>query len=203
MTETVIATRSERKTPGWLPVALDYAPLLAFFASYRISGNVFTGTAIFMVAIVAAIIVAKWTIGRVSPMTWLSAILVIGFGGLTIYLHDEKFIQIKPTIIYALLGGLLLAGVLRGKALLKYVFQHGYNGLSERGWILLSRNWAIFFLAMAVFNEAIRFYYDFGTWLTIKVWGMSILSFLFAMANIPMLMKHGLGDDGGDGAKPS
>jgi intracellular septation protein len=190
-----------KKVPGWLPVALDYGPLLIFFATYKFSGDVFTATAVFMTAILVAIIIAKWKVGRVSPMTWLSAILVIGFGGLTLYLHDEKFIQIKPTIIYALLGGLLLAGVLRGKALLKYVFEHGYNGLTERGWLLLSRNWAFFFLAMALFNEGIRAYFDFGTWLTIKVWGMSIISGLFAMANIPMLMKNGLGDE--DVAKPA
>jgi intracellular septation protein len=186
-----------KKVPGWLPVALDYVPLLIFFATYKFSGDVFKATAIFMAAIVAAIIIGKWKVGRISPMTWLSAILVIGFGGLTLYLHDEKFIQIKPTIIYALLAGLLFAGLLRGKALLKYVFEHGYNGLSDRGWILLSRNWAIFFLAMALFNEVIRASFDFGTWLTIKVWGMSILSGLFAVANLPMLMKHGLGNEGG------
>ncbi|MFM9852889.1 MAG: septation protein IspZ [Sphingomonadaceae bacterium] len=190
-----------KKAAGWLPVALDYVPLLIFFATYKFTGDVFTGTAVFMVAIVAAIIIGKWQVGRVSPMTWLSAILVIGFGGLTLYMHDEKFIQIKPTIIYALLGGLLLAGVIRGKPFLKYVFEHGYNGLSERGWILLSRNWAVFFLAMAIFNEAVRATFDFGTWLTIKVWGMSILSGLFAVANLPMLMKHGLGAE--DVAKPA
>ena len=185
-----------KKAPGWLPIALDYGPLIAFFAAYKISGSIILGTGVFMAAIIIAVIISKLKVGRVSPMMWLSAILVVGFGGLTIYLGDPKFIQIKPTIVYVLLAGLLFGGMLRGKALLKYVLEHGYNGLTDKGWMALSRNWAWFFLAMAVFNEAIRAYFDFDTWLTIKVWGVSILSGVFAIANIPMLMKHGLGDEG-------
>lgn len=183
--------------PSWLPAALDYAPLLVFFAAYKMLG-VFAGTAIFMVAIVTAIVIAKWKVGRVSPMMWLSAVLVVGFGGLTIWFHDERFIQIKPTIIYLLLSGLLFAGLTRGKPLLKYVLEHGYHGLSDRGWMLLSRNWAFFFAAMAMFNEVIRANFNFSQWLTIKVWGLTAMSMLFAFANIPMLLRHGLSED----AKP-
>jgi intracellular septation protein len=181
--------------PAWLPIALDYVPLIIFFVVFKFSG-VFVGTAAFMVAIVTAIIIAKIKIGRVSPMMWLSAILVVGFGGLTLYLHDQRFIQIKPTAIYLMLGGLLLAGLLRGKPLLKYVLEHGYTGLSDRGWLLFSRNWALFFFAMAGLNEVLRASVSFDLWLTIKVWGVTILSILFTAANMPMLMKHGLGADG-------
>ena len=180
--------------PSWLPAVLDYAPLLVFFASFKLLG-VFKGTAIFMVAIVAAIVIAKWKLGRVSPMMWLSAILVVGFGGLTIYFHDERFIQIKPTVIYLLLSGLLFSGLTRGKPLLKYVLEHGYHGLSDRGWLLLSRNWAFFFAAMAIFNEVIRANFTFSQWLTIKVWGLTAMSMLFAFANIPMLLRHGLAEE--------
>ena len=187
---------SEVKTkphPGW-SLAIDYGPLVLFFLAYKFT-NVFAGTAVFMAAIVIAVVVSKWRLGRVSPMLWLSAILVIGFGGLTIWFHDPKFIQIKPTIIYALLSGLLFGGLAMGKPLLKYVLEAGYDGLSERGWIILSRNWAFFFAAMAVINQILVVTLDFGTWLTVKVWGMTILSFLFAMANIPVLTKHGFGDE--------
>jgi intracellular septation protein len=148
-----------------------------------------------MAAIVVAVAISKWRLGRVSPMLWLSAILVIGFGGLTIWFHDPKFIQIKPTIIYALLSGLLFGGLAMGKPLLKYVLEAGYDGLSERGWIILSRNWAFFFAAMAVINQILVATLDFGTWLTVKVWGLTILSLLFAMANIPVLTKHGFGEE--------
>jgi intracellular septation protein len=179
--------------PGW-SLAIDYGPLALFFLAYKFT-NVFTGTAVFMGAIAVAVAISKWRLGRVSPMLWLSAILVIGFGGLTIWFHDPKFIQIKPTIIYALLSGLLFGGLAMGKPLLKYVLEAGYDGLSERGWIILSRNWAFFFAAMAVINQILVATLDFGTWLTVKVWGMTILSFLFAMANIPVLTKHGFGDE--------
>jgi intracellular septation protein len=179
--------------PGW-SLALDYGPLIAFFLGYKF-GGIFTGTGVFMAAIAVAVAVSKWRLGRVSPMLWLSAILVIGFGGLTIWLHDPKFIQIKPTIVYALLSGLLFAGLVMGRPLLKYVLEAGYDGLTDKGWMILSRNWAIFFAAMAMLNQVLVAMLDFGTWLTVKVWGLTILSFLFAMANIPVLTKHGFGEE--------
>jgi intracellular septation protein len=178
--------------PGW-SLAVDYGPLVLFFVAYKFT-NVFTGTAVFMAAIAVAVGISKWRLGRVSPMLWLSAILVIGFGGLTIWFHDPKFIQIKPTIIYALLSGLLFIGLAMGKPLLKYVLEAGYDGLTDRGWFILSRNWAFFFAAMAVINQILVATLDFGTWLTVKVWGLTILSFLFAMANVPVLTKHGFGE---------
>ena len=154
-----------------------------------------------MVAITAAVLISKWKLGRMSPMTWLSAILVIVFGSLTLYLRDPKFIQIKPTIIYTILSALLFGGLLRGRALLKTVLEHGYDGLSDRGWLLLSRNWAWFFAAMAIVNEVLRRSVGFDAWLTIKVWGVTILTILFAAANVPMLLKHGLGSEEKDSAQ--
>ncbi|MBX9858229.1 MAG: septation protein IspZ [Sphingomonas sp.] len=179
--------------PG-LTIALDYGPLLVFFLVYKFA-NVFIGTLAFMAAVTAAVIISKWRLGRVSPMLWLSAILVVGFGGLTIYLHDERFIQIKPTVIYGLLSALLFAGFLTGRPLLKYLLEAAYEGLSERGWMLLSRNWAFWFAAMAIANEVLRATLSFDAWLTAKVWGVTIATLVFGAANVPMLMKHGLGDD--------
>jgi intracellular septation protein len=178
--------------PSWLPMSLDYVPLLLFFIVYKFSG-IIAGTAVFMVAIVAAIAISKWKIGHVTPMMWLSGILILGFGALTIYFNDQKFIQIKPTIIYLILGGLLIGGLVRGKSLLKFVIGPAFTGLDERGWIMLSRNWAIFFVALAAMNEILRAFTSFDTWLTVKVWAVPILTMLFVMANMPMLLKHGLG----------
>lgn len=177
-----------------LPLALDYGPLLVFFLVYRLS-DVFAGTLAFMLAIIVAVAVSRWRLGRVSPMLWLSAILVIGFGGLTLYLHDERFIQFKPTVIYALLSALLFGGLFMGRPLLKYLLEAAYEGLSEHGWMLLSRNWAIWFAAMAVANEVMRAVLSFDAWVSAKVWGVSIASLVFAAANVPMLMRHGLGSD--------
>lgn len=176
---------------GTLSLALDFGPLLVFFLGYKFAGAIM-GTAVFMAAIVAAVLVSKWKLGRVSPMLWLSALLVLFFGSLTIYFHDEKFIQIKPTIIYTFFAAMLFAGLMRGKPLLKYLLQAAYDGLSEEGWRKLSRNWAFFFVGMAVANEAMRALLSFDTWLAVKVWGVTIVSMLFAAANVPMLMRHGL-----------
>ena len=187
---------------GTLSLALDFGPLLVFFLTYKGAGwfwgagNPITAmtfsTAAFMVAIVIAVIVSKVKLGRVSPMLWLSALLILFFGGLTIYFHDQSFIQIKPTIIYAFFALMLFAGLLRGKPLLKYLLQAAYDGLTHEGWLKLTRNWALFFVAMAIANEAMRRSMSFDTWLAVKVWGVTIVSVVFAAANIPMLMRHGL-----------
>lgn len=183
--------QAEKTVPGWFGPALDFGPLLAFFVAYKFLG-IFAGTAIFMLAIAAAVLVSRIKLGRVSPMLWLSAILVVGFGGLTIWFHDPKFIQLKPTIIYTLLAALLFGGLLTGRPLLKFVLEHGYKDLDETGWMKLSRNWAWFFVAMAVTNELMRASFSFDQWLAVKVWGVTIATLIFAMANIPMLMKHGM-----------
>lgn len=190
MSDDVINVEPTKENKG-LGFALDFGPLLVFFLVYKFS-NIIFGTGAFMAAILIAVIISKWKMGKVSPMLWLSAVLVIGFGALTIYFNDPRFIQIKPTIIYTGFAVILGVGLLRGKAMLKYLLQAAYEGLSDEGWLKLSRNWAIFFVAMAVLNEAMRMTLTFDLWLTLKVWGMTILSFIFAIANVPMLMRHGL-----------
>jgi intracellular septation protein len=185
-----VTDKARAKPHGGLSFALDFGPLLAFFIAYKFSG-IIVGTGIFMAAIVVALIVSLVKLGRVSPMTWISAVLVIGFGGLTIYLHDPRFIQLKPTIIYAGFALLLFGGLAAGKPLLKHVFGPVFEGLSDIGWMKLSRNWALFFAAMAIANEGLRATLSFDAWLTVKVWGITLVSLLFAFANIPMLMRHG------------
>ena len=179
------------KHPGNIGLMLDFGPLLVFFLTYKFVG-IIAGTAAFMAAIIVAVLVSKIKLGKVSPMLWLSAILVVGFGSLTIYFHDQRFIQIKPTVIYAFFALMLLGGLFKGKPLLKYLLQAAYDGLSEEGWMKLSRNWALFFVFMAVLNEGMRAFLTFDLWLTLKVWAVTALSFVFALANIPMLLRHGL-----------
>ncbi|MEQ1509203.1 MAG: septation protein IspZ [Sphingopyxis sp.] len=197
--------------PAWLPFAIDFGPLLVFFLTFRLtkSDGAFGATAgaikatgAFMVAIIIAMALSQWKLKKISPMLWMSAILVIGFGALTLYFHDARFIQIKPTVIYVGFAAMLLGGWWRGKPLLKYLLQAAYDGLSDDGWLKLSRNWGLFFIAMAVINEAMRATMDFDQWLTAKVWGVSILSFLFAMSQVPLMMRHGLavgGESAGEG----
>ncbi len=197
-----------REAPaGWVGFLIDFGPLLLFFVSYRFSNPsenplsaALTGTGVFMAAVLVAVGVSWWRFRRVSPMLWLSAILVLGFGALTIWFGDPTFIQHKPTIIYLLFAIVLCLGLLKGEALLKRLLAAAYDGLSDEGWRLLSRNWALFFLCMALFNEGLIFGLEanfakqvaFEYWLTVKVWGVTALSLIFALANLPMMMRHGL-----------
>ncbi|WP_283420282.1 inner membrane-spanning protein YciB [Sphingopyxis sp. Geo48] len=192
---------------GWLNFAIDFGPLLVFFLTYKFSSGgtgafaattgAIKGTVAFMAAIIVAMIVSKWKLGRISPMLWMSSILVLGFGALTIWFHDERFIVMKPTIIYAAFAVLLLGGWLLKKPMLKYLLQSALEGVTERGWLLLSRNWGLFFAALGVANHVMyeliqAKQMSFDLWLTIKVWGVTALSFLFTLTQVPVMLKHGL-----------
>lgn len=199
------APEQKAAPPKWLPYLLDYGPLLLFFAvnwwfgskADPTRGPIF-GTGVFMIAILAALAVSKWKLGKISPMMWVSAILVVGFGALTLWFRDPKFIQIKPTLVYLLFAAILFGGLLRGKALLQYLLEFAFDGVDQAGWTKLSRNWAFFFLVMAGFNEIIRReeWFSFDTWLSLKV-AFIPLFFIFNMTQIPMLLRHGmkLGDN--------
>lgn len=191
------------KGESWLPMALDFGPLLVWFLSQKLAKSylhagpqditpALVSTGAFMAAIVVSVLVSKWKLGRVSPMLWLSALLVIFFGSLTIYFRDPKFIMAKPTWIYGFFALMLIGGWLRGKPLLRYLLQSAYDGLDEAGWLKLSRNWGLFFIVLALANEAMRATLTFDTWQTIKVWGVTVATFLFGAANLPMMMRHGL-----------
>lgn len=192
---------------GWLNFAIDFGPLLVFFLTYKFSSGgtgafaattgAIKGTIAFMAAIIVAMIVSKWKLGRISPMLWMSSILVLGFGALTIWFHDERFIVMKPTIIYAAFAVLLLGGWLLKKPMLKYLLQSALEGVTERGWLLLSRNWGLFFAALGIANHVMyemiqAKQMSFDLWLTIKVWGVTALSFLFTLTQVPVMLKHGL-----------
>ena len=205
-------TEMKKKGSGWLNVAVDYGPLLVFLGVYKYYSPeeteaiaelaaVIKGTLAFMVAAVIALAVSKWRLGKVSPMLWFSTALIVGFGALTIFFGDPVFVQLKPTIIYSLFGVALLLGFWRGKALLKILLEAAFEGLSDEGWLKLSRNWGVFFLVLAAMNEGLRAYLDFEGWLWAKFWVFMPLSFLFTFTQIPMLMKHGLDVGQDDDAK--
>lgn len=206
MTGEAAPPKAEAKS-GWLNLLVDYGPVLVFFLVYRhfspadkedAIGEVLAvvkGTGTFMVAAIIALAVSKWKFGKISPMLWLSTGLIVVFGAMTIMLRDPFWIQVKPTAIYLFFGVTLLAGIAKGKPLLKYLLQAAFQGLDERGWIILSRNWGVFFLALACLNEGFRYYLTFGGWLQTKLYVFLPLSFLFTFAHMPMLLRHGLGDD--------
>ncbi|MFN3864823.1 MAG: inner membrane-spanning protein YciB [Erythrobacter sp.] len=196
-------SEGKKAASSWMGVAVDYGPLLVFLAVYRWQSPsdpnpvgelsaIIAGTGAFMVAAIAVLLVSKWRLGKVSPMLWLSTALIVGFGSLTIFFGDPTFVQLKPTIIYATFGVALLGGVFAGRALLKVLLEAAFEGLSEQGWLRLSRNWGVFFLALAVLNEILRVQLDFEGWLWAKLWVFLPLTFLFTFSQIPMLLKHGL-----------
>jgi intracellular septation protein len=201
----VPATEAKPKKSGWLNIAVDYGPILLFFLVYRhyspedkqdMVGEVLAvvrSTGAFMVAAIIALIVSKWKLGKVSPMLWLSTALIVVFGALTVLFNDAFYIQIKPTAIYLFFGAALLIGALRGKALLKVLLEAAFEGLDDDGWMILSRNWGLFFLFMAALNEGFRHFLSFGGWLQAKLYVFLPLSFIFTFAHMPMLLRHGLG----------
>jgi intracellular septation protein len=153
---------------------------------------IIAGTGAFMVAALAALVISKWRLGKVSPMLWFSTALIVGFGSLTIFFGDPTFVQLKPTIIYACFGVVLLGGFFAGKALLRILLEAAFEGLNETGWLKLSRNWGVFFLFLAGLNEVLRAQMDFEGWLWAKIWVFLPLTFLYTFSQIPMLLKHGL-----------
>jgi len=189
---------------GWVNIAVDYGPILLFFIVYRHFapdnktdslkevGAVIYGTLAFMAGAVIALVVSLVKFRRVSPMLWLSTALIVFFGGLTVLLHDQFYIQIKPTAIYLIFGFALLGGWLKGKALLKILLEAAFEGLDDTGWMLLSRNWGWFFLALAALNEAFRHFLTFSGWLEAKLYVFLPASFIFTLAHMPMLLRHGL-----------
>ena len=170
--------------PG-LKLALDLGPLLVFFVANSRFG-IFTATAAFMVAIVAALAVAYALTRHLPVMPLVTAAVVLIFGTLTLVLHDELFIKVKPTIIYVLFGGALLAGLAFGKSLLGVVFDTVFH-LTEEGWRKLTLRWALFFLALAVLNEIVWRTQSTDFWVNFKVFGVVPLTFLFAALQYPLL----------------
>ena len=211
----------ERSSPG-LRMAVDYAPLIVFFLvnflapaapMMRLVGSlsgfldgmdrvgalviarVICATAAFIVATVAAMIVSRVKLGTISPMLWISGGLVVVFGGLTLWFHDPRFIQMKPTIVYATFACVLAFGLFTGRPLLEGLLGSAYPGLSPLGWRKLTRNWAIFFVGMAMLNEIVWRSAGWDFWVGFKLWGAIPLTLGFALANLPMLMRHGLQAD--------
>jgi intracellular septation protein len=183
---------TEKKEPGAAErLLIDLAPLLVFFAVNYWRG-IFTATAAFMAAITLAVIVSLVRYRRVSALLWFSAFMVLVLGGLTIWLHQEWVIKIKPTLYYLLVAGLLLFGLATGRNLLKVALGTVYPGLSDKGWRLLTRNWIIFFVMMAIANEIIWRTTSTTFWAGSKLWAFMPATFIFALANVPMLVRHGL-----------
>jgi intracellular septation protein len=189
MTDTPAAPRKQLE--GWPKLAIDLGPLLVFFAAYT-WGDMFIATGAFMAATAVAMGLS-WALTRHIPaMTWFSAVLVGVFGGLTLWLKDDTFIKMKPTIVYLIFAAILFFGIARGRNYLKSLLGAAFTGLTDRGWHLLAWRWGLFFLLLAVLNEVFWRFFSTDIWVHFKVWGDTLLTFGFALAQMPMLQRHGL-----------
>jgi intracellular septation protein len=181
-------TSEKPKLNPYLKLALDIGPLLVFFVANSRLG-IFGGTAVFMVAIVVALGISYAMTRHWPIMPVVSAVIVLVFGGLTLILHDETFIKVKPTIIYALFGGALLVGYFFDKPLLEIVFDSVFH-ITDEGWRKLTLRWAGFFLFLAVLNEVVWRTQSTDFWVNAKVFGFMPLTFVFGALQVPLLMKY-------------
>lgn len=171
-----------------LKLVLDIGPLVLFFAANAKFG-IFTATAAFMVAVVSALLVSYVMIRQWPIMPVVTAIVVVVFGGLTLVLHDDTFIKLKPTIIYSLFSGILLGGYVFEKPFLAIVFDAMFH-LTAEGWRKLTLRWALFFLAMAVLNEVVWRTQSTDFWVNFKLFGFMPITFLFAALQFPLLTRY-------------
>ncbi|MEN3148664.1 septation protein A [Neorhizobium sp. IRAMC:178] len=213
-------TAADRHHP-MLKLSLELGPLLVFFfANLRgewlaatfpwlsvLGGPLFIASGLFMVATVISLVVSKVVLGHLPMMPFISGIVVLVFGGLGIWLQDELFFKMKPTIINTLFGVVLLGGLLFGKSLLGYVFNAAFQ-LDEAGWRKLTIRWGMFFLFLAVLNEVVwrgaNAYYlpdvkaADNFWVAFKVWGTMPITLIFTMTQMPLIMRHTVQEPAGN-----
>lgn len=165
------------------------APILPAAVATGEQAGIFSATAVFMIAIVIATIISYALTRHLPVMPLVTLVIVLIFGGLTLYFQNESFIKLKPTIIYVLFGGTLLIGQMLGKNFLSIVFDAMFH-LTPEGWRKLTLRWAVFFLALAVLNEIVWRTQTTDTWVSFKVFVVTGLTFVFAAAQVPLLSKY-------------
>jgi intracellular septation protein len=207
------ATARKTQNP-WLKFALEMGPLaLFFFANARpklfqpivapfvppsiLTGEnagLFTATLVLMAAVVIALIASFALTRRLPVVPLMTAVLVLAFGALTLYLHDATFIKMKPTILYVCFSAALFGGLAFNRPVLPVLFDNAI-ALSERGWRVLTFRWAAFFLVLAALNEIIWRTQSTDVWVAFKFPGLYILVFLFSIAQLPFIMRNRLDDE--------
>lgn len=196
----------ERQINPMVKMALEYGPIILFFVAYlRLKDRVFTigsteydgfivVTAAFIPILVAAT-GAIWALtGKINRMQIATVVLVVVFGGLSVWLNDDRFFKMKPTMIYALFGGVLAVGLLRGQSYLKYVMEE-MMPLQDAGWMLLTKRLMLFFFGMAVANELIWRMFSTEIWVYFKTFGLTAAIFAFFMTQGSLFQTYGIEKD--------
>ncbi|MGL4239644.1 MAG: septation protein A, partial [Beijerinckiaceae bacterium] len=156
--------------------------------------GIFIATAVFMAAMLASLVLTKALMGKLPIMPLVSGAVVLVFGGLTLWMHDDLFIKLKPTIVNSLFGAVLLGGLALGKPLLPYVLDSVFS-LTREGWRQLTLRWGIFFFFLAALNEIVWRNFSTDFWVAFKVWGVMPITIAFAMAQVGLLQRYELKDE--------
>jgi intracellular septation protein len=173
-----------------IKLLVELGPLVVFFVGNSRFG-IFAGTAAFMVATLIALVVSRVLLGRIPTMPLVSGFFVIVFGGLTLWLQDDQFIKLKPTIVNGLFAAILFAGLAADKSFLKVVFGDVFR-LTEDGWRKLTLRWGLFFIVLALLNEIVWRSFSTDFWVSFKVFGIMPITMIFAIAQVGLLKRHEL-----------
>jgi intracellular septation protein len=182
-----------RGASGGVRLLVEMGPLVAFFVANS-RGGIYLATKVFMVAILISLAASWFTERRLPVMPLVTAAFVLVFGGLTLYLEDDLFIKLKPTLVNALFGTTLLGGLVFGRSFLKPVFGPSFE-LSDRGWRVLTLRWGIFLLALAVLNEIVWRNFTTDQWVAFKTFGIVPLTIVFSMFQLPIINRHQAGEE--------
>lgn len=169
---------------------LDLGPLLLFFFANS-WGGIYFATGAFMVAILVTLGISYYLIRRLPVMPIVTAVIVMVFGALTLYLHNDTFIKLKPTIIYVMFAVVLFVGLILKRPLFQVVLDGAFH-MTEEGWKKFTLNWAIFFLVMAVVNEFVWRSFTTDQWVAFKTFGFLPLTLLFAVSQAPLMAKYAI-----------
>lgn len=193
-----------REVNPLVKLALEFGPLGVFFLvnSYgdRWFGvahdqRIFLATAVFIAASLVALALSRALTGHTPRMAIVNAVVVVVFGGLTLALHDELFIKLKPTIVNSLFGAILLGGLAMGRLFMPYVLDSVLS-LTEEGWRKLTLRWGLFFFVLAALNEIVWRNFSTDFWVGFKVWGIMPITLAFALAQTPLILRHEVKQEG-------
>ena len=198
----------DKKINPLVKLALEMGPIIAFFVvytrikdqTYQIGGQAYEGfivaTALFIPVLLVATGILWWLSGKLSRMQLLTAVLVVVFGGMSIWFNDDRFFKMKPTIIYVFFGGILGIGLLQGKSYLRAVMEE-VMPLEDEGWMKLTRRMCFFFLGLALANELVWRLMSTDAWVNFKTFGLTAAVFVFFIGQSALFEKYGLEKDGG------